>query len=69
MSRNYFRVEEARIHTELLLLKSLINEQLVHDDPCPLLLTQLNNLSVLLRFLQGRVDTLSNYVEEALKEP
>lgn len=68
MSRNYFHVEEKRIHTELLLLKSLINEQYVYEEPCPLLLSQLNNLKVLLTFLQGRIDTLAHYVEEALKE-
>lgn len=68
MSRVYFHVEETTIYTELLLLKKLVSEQEIYDNPCPLLLCQLNELEVLLSLLQKRVGILSRLMKIALEQ-
>lgn len=65
MSRQHFYSDEEKLRKRLLVLKELVSEQDLHEQPCPLLAAQLNELGVLCGRLQSDVRALAEAVEKA----
>lgn len=65
MAREHFYSDEAKLRNRLLVLKELVAEQELHEQPCPLLAAQLNELGVLCGRLQADVRKLAECVEKA----
>lgn len=46
MSRSYFYTDEEKLFARLLEMQRCVSEQTLHAVPCPLLVSQLNELEV-----------------------
>lgn len=62
----YFYDQESKRLTRLLVLKDVVAEHLIHTEPCPLLMSQLNELEVLLTKLQSEVRAAQAMTRDAI---
>lgn len=65
MARAFFNTSEEKLLQQLQVLKDLIGNQKLHETPCPLLSSQLNELGVLSKLLQTTVEELKTCVIKA----
>ena len=65
MSRSTFYIHEKAALERLRVLQYLVAKQATHDEPCPLLAAQLNEMGVLCRRLQEHIDAMAGYVSQA----
>lgn len=63
--RGHFYLSEEKVRTRLLTVMELIAEQQLHEQPCPLLAAQLNELSVMCSKLQTEIRKLEQCVRDA----
>lgn len=64
MAREHFYINEEKLMKRILVLKELIAEQDLHEEPCLLLAAQLNELGVLCGRLQAEVRALAEAVKK-----
>jgi hypothetical protein len=69
MPRENFYMEEERLRSRVVVLKEMVAEQTLHDKPCKLLASQLNELEVLCGRLLTDTRKLSEAVAVAIKAP
>lgn len=61
MDRTYFLADEKATLDRLLMLRAMVAEQPLHEEPCPLLAYQLVELEVLCTKLQRHINALRNF--------
>jgi hypothetical protein len=64
---SYFYDGESKQLTRLMVLKDLVSEHPIRTDPCPLLMTQLNELEVLLTKLQEQVRLMQKVTQGVMQ--
>lgn len=65
--REQFYIEEEKILARLIMLQSLISEHKLHQTPCPLLASQLNELDVLTKLMQRDIQEMIQSVQGCIR--